>query len=69
MSLVDTLRTERRRLLQHVAAIDSHLRLIAGPITKKAKKAIKSAKRTMSAATKEKIRKAAKARWAKIKKA
>jgi hypothetical protein len=73
MSLTDTLREEKKRLLRDLNAVEAHLRAIGGElpnkrtINKAVKKVVRKGKR-MSEATKAKLRAAAKARWAKIKK-
>lgn len=65
--LIEVLRTERNILKRQLDALEAAITTIAGDVVKAANVAGKKTQK-MSEATKEKLRKAAKARWAKIKK-
>jgi hypothetical protein len=63
---LQVLREERSLLQKQLNALDAAISALSGGQETHEKR--NSGKRTMSEATKEKLRKAAKARWAKIKK-
>ena len=67
-NVMKVLRDERMRVNERLSSLDTAIAALGGRVQKKLKAAQKKGKK-MSAATKAKIRKAAKARWAKIKKA
>jgi hypothetical protein len=64
--LVGMLKKERDVLKKRVESLEHAISGLGGEVAKDVKSAVKSGKK-MSAATKAKISKAAKARWAKIK--
>jgi hypothetical protein len=64
--VMKVLREERKMLSKRLSSLDNAIAALAGDVKRTVKK---TAKRTMSAATRAKIAKAARARWAKIKKA
>ena len=63
--VVKILKDEKKVLERRLSSLETAIAALAGDVRKTVKRA---AKRTMSAATRAKIAKAAKARWAKIKK-
>jgi hypothetical protein len=66
-NVMKVLRDERKRVSERLSSLDTAIAALGGGVQKKLKAVRKKGKK-MSEATKAKIRKAAKARWAKIKK-
>jgi len=66
--VVAILKEEEKALEKRLYALQSAIEALEGGVAKDVKRAVKRGKE-MSAATKAKLSKAAKARWAKIKKA
>ena len=68
MNIMKALHNERKALSKRLSALDSAIHALSGRAIKSERKIQKAVKRTMSAATKAKIAKAAKKRWAALKK-
>jgi predicted nucleic acid-binding Zn-ribbon protein len=66
MNIVKALRNERKALSKRLNALDSAIHALSDEAIKTERKIAKTVKRTMSAATRAKISKAAKNRWAAI---
>jgi hypothetical protein len=66
MNIVKALRSERKVLSKRLRALDSAIHALSGGAIKTERKIARTVKRTMSAATRAKISKAAKKRWAAI---
>jgi hypothetical protein len=66
MNIVKALRSERKVLSKRLRALDSAIQALSGGAIKTERKIARTVKRTMSAATRAKISKAAKKRWAAI---
>lgn len=65
--VMKVLKDERDSLKKKLNGLESAIEALGGNVAKDVKKAVKSGKK-MSAATKAKLSKAAKLRWAKVKK-
>jgi len=66
--LVGLLKEEQKALQKRLGAVEQAIEALGGEVAKDLKHAVKQGKK-MSAATKAKLSKAAKARWAAVKKA
>jgi hypothetical protein len=66
MNIMKALRNERKALSSRLSALDSAIHALSGGAIKTERKIEKAVKRTMSAATRAKISRAAKKRWAAI---
>jgi hypothetical protein len=66
MNIVKALHNERKALSKRLSALDSAIHALSGGAIKTERKIAKTVKRRMSAATRAKISKAAKKRWAAI---
>ena len=64
MNIMKALNKERKALSKRLSALDSAIHALSGGAIKTERKIEKAVKRTMSAATRAKISKAAKKRWA-----
>jgi hypothetical protein len=64
MNIIKALSNEREVLSKRLRALDSAIQALSGGAIKTERKIAKTVKRTMSAATRAKISKAAKKRWA-----
>ena len=64
MNIMKALRDEHKSLSKRLSALDSAIHALSGGAIKTERKIAKTMKRTMSAATRAKISKAAKKRWA-----
>jgi hypothetical protein len=68
MNIMKALRNEHKAMTKRLSALDSAIHALSGGAIKTERKIAKTVKRTMSAATRAKISKAAKKRWASLKK-
>ena len=66
MNIMKALHNERKAVSKRLSALDSAIHALSGGAIKTERKIAKTVKRTMSAATRAKISKAAKKRWAAI---
>jgi hypothetical protein len=68
MNIMRALHNERKALSKRLSALDSAIHALSGGAIKTERKIEKAVKRTMSAAARAKISKAAKKRWSALKK-
>jgi hypothetical protein len=66
LNIIKALHNERKAVSERLSALDSAIHALSGEAIKTERKIAKTVKRTMSAATRAKISKAAKKRWAAI---